>query len=305
VLNHGKVEAWEMAMTTEVYYFSGTGNSLAVAREIAKGLGGELLSMPAAVRRQRVEPRADCVGLVFPVYLAQLYGVPLIVERFVTRLVGIEKKYIFAVATCGGYESFNALPALKNLAKLVRARGGRIAAEHSVRLPMNNLDYSHIPIPINKDQDLMFERCHRKVAAICDDIRRERRMRYGIAKSVLNWAMTPLYRMLEAAYLKELRKYAGELEGSNVGFRDLIPRIDKSIKCDDQCDGCGTCAQVCPAENIAMSEDRPTWLHHCEMCLACAEWCPRRAVHHCMRADGNFYHHPEVKVSDMLRQARA
>ena len=292
-------------MTTEVYYFSGTGNSLAVAREIAKGLSGKLLSIPAVARTQQVEPRADCFGLVFPAYLAQLYGVPLIVERFVSRLVGIEKKYIFAVATCGGYESFNALPALKNLAKLVRARGGRIAAEHLVRLPMNNLDYSHIPIPINKDHDLMFERCHRKVAVICDDIGRGRQTRHRAAKSLLNWTMAPLYAVLKGAYLKELRKYAREPEGSNLGFRDLIPRIDKSIQCDDQCDGCGICARICPAENIAMTEGRPAWLHHCEMCLACAEWCPRKAIHHCMRARGNSYHHPEVRVSDMVKQARA
>ena len=291
-------------MTTEIYYFSGTGNSLAVARGITKGLGCELLSVPVAVRGQQVEPKADCIGIVFPAYLAQLYGVPLIVERFVSRLVGIEKKYIFAVATCGGYESFNALPALKNLSKLIKARGGRIALLHSIRLPMNNLDYSHIPIPISKDQDLMFERGHRKIAAICDDVRRTGRTRHGIAKSILNVAMSPLYLALKGVYLKELRKFAKEPEGSNLGFRDLIPRIDKSIQCDDQCDSCGTCAQICPAENIAMNEGRPTWLHHCEMCLACAEWCPREAVHHCMRADGNFYRHPEVKVSDMLRQAR-
>jgi len=294
----------EAMMITIVYYFSGTGNSLAVAREIADGLGGELLSIPAAVRKQRVEAKADCIGIVFPSYLAQLYGVPLIVERFVGRLVEIEKKYLFAVATCGAYQSFNALPALKNLSRLVRARGGRIAAEHSVRLPMNNLDYSHIPIPISKDQELMFEKCHPKVAAICDAARRRGRTRHGIAKSILNWAMTPLYLMLRIVYLKELRKYAREPEGSSLGFRDLIPGIDKSIRCDDQCDGCGTCALVCPVSNIAMNEGRPTWLHHCEMCLACAEWCPRRAVHHCMRADGSAYHHPDVKVSDMVKQAR-
>ena len=292
-------------MTTEVYYFSGTGNSFAAAREIAIGLGGDLLSIPAAVRKQRVELKADCVGIVFPAYLAQMHGIPLIVERFVGRLEGMEKKYMFAVATCGGYESFNALPALKELSDLVRMRGGRIAAMHSIRLPMNNLDYSHIPIPINKDPEQMFEKCHLKVAAICEATRRGKKTRHGFAKAILNWAMTPLYSALKTVYVKELKKYAKEPEASNLDFRDLIPRIDKSIHCDDRCDGCGTCAQVCPADNIAMNEGRPTWLHHCEMCLACAEWCPRQAIHHCMRADGNEYRHPDVKVSDMVRQARA
>ena len=39
--------------TAEVYYFSGTGNSFAAAREIAIGLGGDLLSIPVVVRKQR------------------------------------------------------------------------------------------------------------------------------------------------------------------------------------------------------------------------------------------------------------
>ena len=291
-------------MTAEVYYFSGTGNSLVVAREIAKGLGGRMLSIPAAVRKGRVTTRADCIGIVFPAYLAQLHGVPLVVERFVGCLEGIEKKYMFSVATCGGYESFNAVPALKTLSALVKSRGGRIAAEHSIRLPMNNLDYRHIPIPIDKDQGRMFLACRGRVGDICDATRKKRRTRHGAAKSLLNWAMTPLYAFLKTVYLRELRKYAGETEDSKLGFRELIPLVDRSIRGDDLCDSCGTCVRVCPVGNIAINEGRPTWLHHCEMCLACAEWCPRRAVHHCMRADGNRYRHPDVTISDMLNQAR-
>jgi flavodoxin len=56
-------------MTAEIYYFSGTGNSLAVAREIAKGLRGQLLSIPAAVRKGRVELKGECIGIVFPAYV--------------------------------------------------------------------------------------------------------------------------------------------------------------------------------------------------------------------------------------------
>jgi flavodoxin len=48
-------------MTTEIYYFSETGNSFAVAREIALRLGGELLSIPAAVRKQHIETNAGCI----------------------------------------------------------------------------------------------------------------------------------------------------------------------------------------------------------------------------------------------------
>lgn len=78
---------------------------------------------------------------------------------------------------------------------------------------------------------------------------------------------------------------------------------DRSIRLDDNCIGCGTCAKVCPVRNIEMVEDRPVWQHRCEMCLACDEWCPRKAIHHWCKRREIDYHHPEVKLSDMLRQS--
>jgi ferredoxin len=151
----------------------------------------------------------------------------------------------------------------------------------------------------------MFRKCQAKVAAVCQATLQRKKTRYGMVKSILNWIMTPLYLILKGAYLKELRREAKEPDDSNLSYRELIPQIDRSIFCDDRCDGCGTCSKVCPAENIALIEGRPVWLHHCEMCLACVEWCPKKAIHHCLREDGKTYHHPDVSVSDMLKQARA
>ena len=103
-------------MPMEIYYFSGTGNSLVVARDIAEKTKTRLISIPTVVDQERIKTDADCIGIVFPSYLAHLYGIPLVVEKFVKKLDGIGGKYIFAVCTCGGYRSVNALPTLKNLA---------------------------------------------------------------------------------------------------------------------------------------------------------------------------------------------
>ena len=116
-------------MSTEVYYFSGTGNSLAVARDLAEKTEGTLISIPAVMDKQSTKTEADNIGIVFPCYLAQLYGIPLIVERFVRRIDNVGSKYIFAVCTCGGLENFNALPTLKNLGRLIRSMGGTLSIE--------------------------------------------------------------------------------------------------------------------------------------------------------------------------------
>ncbi len=289
-------------MSTEVYYFSGTGNSLAVAQDLARSLQTTAKPIAAFRNRESITLQADKIGVVFPAYMAHLSGVPLMVERFVRKVSNLGSKYLFAVCTCGGYEDFNALPALRNLARIVRAAGGRIAAEFSIRLPMNTLDYSHIPVPIDKDPGKMFQRCEGKILEIAQTVNRGKKS-IKAGKTILNLLMTPLYRMLQTLYYQDLRQKAKVPQDSRLRFAELVPLTDKSISSDDKCRGCGTCARVCPTGNIVLIQDRPTWQHHCEICLACVEWCPNKAIHHGFRAYDKSYRHPRVKLQDMFNQA--
>jgi ferredoxin len=303
VPEHGRVQE-RRQVSTEVYYFSGTGNSLAVAKDLARSRQATARPIAAFRKCESIATKADAIGVVFPAYMAHLSGVPLMVDRFIRKLSDIGSKYVFAVCTCGGHEDFNALPALRNLAKLVRSVGGRIGAEFSIRLPMNTLDYGHIPVPIDKDHGRMFQRCESKILEISQIAGRRGKSRYRIRRTILNWLMTPLYRMLQTLYYQDLRKKAREPADSKLRFEELVPLTDKSIFTDDKCQGCGTCAKVCPAGNIAMIEGKPLWQHHCEICLACVEWCPNKAIHHGFREHGKSYRHPRVKLQDMLEQAK-
>ena len=287
-------------MRTEIYYFSGTGNSLAVARDIAEKTKGTLISIPAVMDKQSIKTDADNIGIVFPSYMAHLHGIPLIVERFIKKLEDIGSKYIFSICTCGGLENFNGLPTLKKLGKIVKSMGGVLSAEFSIKLPMNTLDYSHIPFPIDQNQETMFKNCKNKIEVIYQCIANEKKSKYKSIKSLLNWLMSPMYLMLQKLYLIELKKYSKEPKDANLKYYELIPLTDKSIYPNEKCNGCATCAKVCPVQNIKMIENKPVWQHHCEMCLACVEWCPIKAIHHCWRAEGKDYHHPNVKLSDMI-----
>jgi ferredoxin len=291
-------------MSFEIYYFTGTGNSLAVAKDIAAKIKGTLISIPAVMDKPSIKTDADNIGVVFPSYMAHLYGIPLIVERFIKKLEDIGSKYIFAVCTCGGYESVNALPALKNLGKLIKSMGGKLSAEYSIRLPMNNLDYDHIPIPIDQNQETILKNCKNKIKVICQRINNRKKSKYKIIKSLFNLLMTPMYLMLRKSYLIALKKYSKEPKDTNLKYFELMPLTDKSIYADDKCNSCGTCAKVCPVQNIKMIENKPVWQHHCEMCFACDEWCPIKAIHHWGRAEGIKYHHPDVNISDMFRQSK-
>jgi len=284
----------------KIYYFSGTGNSFAVAKDIAKKADAELISIPGAMYMDKIQVDAESIGIIFPSYLAPLSGLPLIVERFVRKIANIESMYVFAVCTCGGYECVNALPSLERLRHIIRSCGGKLSAEYSVRLPMNNLDYDHIPIPIIRDQEIIINKSKAKIDDVCYRIINKRGTKYKIVKKLFGLLMTPLYKLIRQSVINDLKEKAKEPMDTGLKYFELIPLTDKSIIIDEKCNGCGTCEKVCPVNNIKIVDKKPEFQHKCEMCFACDEWCSYNAIHHWSRTVGVKYHHPEVEISDML-----
>ena len=287
-------------MSNEIYYFSGTGNTLTVAREIAKRINAKLIPITRVMNMDKIYVTAQTIGIVFPSYLAVVYGMPLIIDRFIKKIANIKSLHIFAVCTCGGYESVNALPSLNKLKHSIRSCGGKLSSEYSVRLPMNNLDYDHIPIPIEKDSDVIINRSKNKIDDICDCILKKRSTRYKFAKILFLLLMKPLFNLMKKPVINSLKGKAKEPVDSKLEYSKLIPLTDKSIIVDEKCNGCGTCAKVCSVNNIKIVDKKPLFQHRCEMCFACDEWCPLDAIHHWSRVEGAKYHHPEVRISDML-----
>lgn len=83
----------------KIFYFTTTGNSLAVARAI----GGELFPLMAALASGRAEWSDDeAVGVVCPVYFGML---PAPVAEFLGR-VRISAPYRFLILTCGNTPAF-------------------------------------------------------------------------------------------------------------------------------------------------------------------------------------------------------
>jgi ferredoxin len=285
----------------EIYYFSGTGNSLHVAKTLARKTDGVLCSVASVVCEQSIQPKADSIGIVFPCYLAQLNGVPLVVEKFVQKLEGIEDKYIFAVCTCGGYTCVDALPALERLAFLIHSVGGKLSAAFSLRLPMNNLQYYFFQ---THHHEKMFQKSEKEMERICKCVVNRQPSKYYLSKKLFNYLMMPLYLVLRNFFIIDLKLKAKEPKKTQKKFFELIPLTDRSIAVDQRCNGCSICAKVCPVRNIVMEKSRPVWQNHCEMCMACSAWCPQGAIHHWNMKEEKRYLHPDVTISDMLTQSR-
>ena len=68
-----------MAISTVIYYYSATGNSLYTARALQELLPEvELRSIPEALAEDNPSVNADCVGFVFPMHY---FGLPLQVGK--------------------------------------------------------------------------------------------------------------------------------------------------------------------------------------------------------------------------------
>ncbi|MDR1870282.1 MAG: EFR1 family ferrodoxin, partial [Treponema sp.] len=111
---------------TKIYYFSGTGNSLWSAKEIARITGGALFNIGAEAHKDQMTIEADAVVIVFPSYA---YGLPLIVRRWVKTAV-FKTPYLAALVTYGSSPG-GTLGALRRLLKgkgIARMFFGRIPA---------------------------------------------------------------------------------------------------------------------------------------------------------------------------------
>jgi flavodoxin len=117
---------------TEIYYFSGTGNSLFVARSLADKLDAKLCPIVPLLKQDFIETDEDVVGLVFPIYD---FKAPPIIESFVTRLANLGSKYVFAVATFG----FIPMKATKKLQKTVQSCNGKLSGAFTISMPNNGI----------------------------------------------------------------------------------------------------------------------------------------------------------------------
>ena len=84
-------------MSTEIYYFSGTGNSLHVAKELQKRIPEtDLIPIVSLLNTDVIKTSAKTVGFVFPVHALTI---PIAVKKFLMKIDLNSAEYIFAVAT--------------------------------------------------------------------------------------------------------------------------------------------------------------------------------------------------------------
>ncbi|OPY38214.1 MAG: NADH-plastoquinone oxidoreductase subunit [Methanoregula sp. PtaU1.Bin051] len=259
-------------MKTIIYYFTGTGNSLAAAKKIAAALGKTEL-VPIATLMDTpgdIMPAAERVGIAFPVYFA---GLPAMVASFAARLRFREAAYVFAVATFGGAGAASALRQLDGILRENSSRGPD--AGFAVRMPGNYiLMYES---PKGEKRAAMLATADGEIARIADAVQKCRK--------------------------QELPRSLFEQVIHALMYRWFISRArgkDRIFTVSEKCTACGTCVSVCPAKNIELVDKKPVFLHHCEVCCACIHNCPAQAIEAGTKTERRQrYRNPEVTVAEL------
>lgn len=262
-------------MKNTIYYFSGTGNSLYVAKKIQEKLGDtELVHITAELRDRSVSIETDVLGFVFPVYA---WGPPVIVAEFIKHINVRKSGYIFVVATnAGGPEN-----TLKRVEKLLKNKGLATDSAFSITMPANYI--LGMNPPLQEESQKIINAADSKLSEMLTAIAEKRPTAVPGATTLLGMIKSTL---------------------GHSGFAMMMNKQDKKFFSSNKCTGCGICEKLCPAENIRLNtEKKPVWQHHCELCLACINWCPEHAIEAGeATAQRNRYHHPEIKVSELTRK---
>lgn len=259
-------------MNNLIYYFSGTGNSLYVAKNIQTGLeDAKLVQIHADLPTQQVGEDIDTMGIVFPVYA---WAPPVIVEEFIKQANIAQPNYLFVVAThAGGPRN-----SLKYTQGLFEQKGLVVHGAFDITMPSNFVTGANPPA--GEKLDSILRTAEAKLSQLVDNIvRKEQR-----PPQSGNLADTFFSSVIHRAF-----KFGAKRQGQKFSVIDACTR-------------CGICAGVCPVHNISLTPDRqPVWQKHCEFCLACINWCPAKAIQSGNSTQTrNRYHHPAITVTELI-----
>ena len=258
-------------MTTTIYWFSGTGNSLKIARDLAEKLGdAELIPIAKIWQQESITSNTEKVGFVHPLYY---WGLPDIVYNFINKINLDKSNYIFTLITCGSGGSGSAMHQTR---KLLKKKSKKLSVGFFVPMPDNYIPIFNI-IPEEKQKKL-FEAAKIKVEEIAKIIN-------GNESKVEKEILAPVGKMFSKK------------------FRKCVHENDRKFNVDENCNSCGVCEKVCPVNNIIMVENKPQWQHNCQRCLACIHLCSQKAIQWKEKtAHKDRYRHPDITVKDIISQ---
>ncbi len=265
-------------MNIELRYFSGTGNSLRIletCRDVFISNGHMVKISEIALNKPNL-PNSDLLGFCFPVYA---FGIPRICRKYLKALNKfVTPQKVFVLITAG--DSDESGFAVKECERILRKKNCDIIYTRVIQMPINWITSPVPPFPPSKAEALEIIRSGVEVATK--------------SASELLAGIKNYHRFNYPKRYTRFRFYKDYWLFKYVGLQNMW----RTFKVYDSCNGCRTCARICPTRSIQMINKKPVWTSTCEQCMRCVNFCPEEAIYQSMGGDTkgkNRYYEPGFK----------
>ena len=229
-----------------IFYFTGTGNCLYVARQLANA-ETTLLSIPQLVKQGKYDFEADEIGIVYPIYG---HMPPYMVKEFI-RKARLKAGYKFAVLTFGARKC--------NAVELW---------DEATRKAGHTFDYITTMIMVDNWLPNF-------------DMNEQMKLDKHIPENLqrINADLAARRRWHEPVTEEERRMHAGFMAYTGLDpEKGFVMKSEKYFRVTDRCVDCGICTYVCPRGNYALTSRGVKAEGDCEFCFACIHNCPQKAI---------------------------
>ena len=250
-----------------VIYFSGTGNSRYVAESIALRTNDKLVSANEYIKAGKSADFTSDAPFIFvsPTYA---WRIPRIFSAFIENGSFKGNTTAYFVMTCGT-DIGNADKYLKELCakKSLQYMGVKM-----VQMPENYV--AVYDVTDKAESELLIAQSDKTAKTI--------------SEIIISGKALPSENISMMAKMKSHQ--------INPIFYSLVVSA-KGFNVSDQCIGCGKCEELCPLNNIKITNGRPLYGNNCTHCMACICACPTEAIEYKKHTVGKpRYYNTKVPV---------
>lgn len=223
-----------------IFYFTGTGNSLYVAKKFSENP----ISIPQIIDNDNLNFEDDEIGIVCPVYC---HIPPKMVIEFMKK-ASFKTNYFYMILTYGN------------------RHGG--ASEHTENIG------KECGIKIDYIKNILMVDNYLPVFDMNEQMALDKNVDQQIEEALTDVAARKKFILKSTDEDREIHKNLMERTSSMPEFNN-----GQQIMVTDKCIGCGICAKVCPIGNFYIENGKALRKKKtCEFCLACANNCPYKAI---------------------------
>lgn len=243
----------------EIFFFSGTGNTLFLVKELKKRIPDAILKPIATLRDESiVVPQCKKIGFCFPNHGGQI---PAAMKLFIQRLKLNGDEYLFALVSSGG----TGCNAFETINRLVRKKSLRLSGEFLINVPSFNPKTDDVSaLPTAQQIEDFKKAIPNKLDRISEAVKQNIRLTDLDAPPyqlpiLIEKFLTPLILNIVANSPSFLKDY---------------------FYVDSNCTGCGICEKACQTGRISIQDCKPNWNIKipCYCCHACLAFCPSGAI---------------------------